>query len=178
MSEALTPSDKNPYTLGIDKIQKYLPHRFPFLMIDRVLEIHPIGSLDDLTHHNKVGIRVVAQKNVSINEPQFQGHFPSYAIMPGVLQIEAMAQAASFSLYPYLAQDLDRLAKDLQTILIGVDGVRFRRPVVPGDTLRIETKVTKARGKLWAFECKATVDGQPTAEAELLANLTTSGVQL
>jgi 3-hydroxyacyl-[acyl-carrier-protein] dehydratase len=177
MSEVPT-SDKNPYVLDIGKIQKYLPHRFPFLMIDRVLEIHPVGSLDDLSPNDKVGIRVVAQKNVSMNEPQFQGHFPSYAIMPGVLQIEAMAQAASFSLYPYLARDLDRLAKDLQTILIGVDGVRFRRPVVPGDVLRIETVVTKARGKIWAFECKCTVDGERVAEAELLANLTTSGVTL
>jgi len=176
MTESMTPTDKNPYALSIDKVQKYLPHRYPFLMIDRVLEIHPVGDLTDLSHQNKVGIRVVAQKNVSINEPQFQGHFPSYAIMPGVLQIEAMAQAASFSLYPYLARDLDRLAKDLQTILIGVDGVRFRRPVVPGDTLRIETVVTKARGKIWGFECKITVDGQATAEAELLANLTTSAV--
>jgi 3-hydroxyacyl-[acyl-carrier-protein] dehydratase len=91
--------------------------------------------------------------------------------MPGVLLIETMAQVASFSLYPYMEADLDRLARDFQCILVSIDGARFRKPVVPGDTLRIETVVTKCRGKLWAFQCTAFVDGQKVAEADLMANM-------
>jgi 3-hydroxyacyl-[acyl-carrier-protein] dehydratase len=140
-------------------------------MVDRILEIHPIGDLKDLSPNNKVGIRVVGLKNVSFNEPFFQGHFPEFSIMPGVMQIEAMAQAASFSLYPYIEEDFERLSRDFQCILVGVDAVRFRKPVVPGDTLRLESVVTKCRGKLWAFSCTASVDGQKVAEAELLANM-------
>lgn len=166
---------ENPYSLNINQIQRFLPHRAPFLLIDRVLEIHPVGDLDAPPPVAQVGTRVLALKNVSYNEPYFQGHFPNFAIVPGVLIIETMAQAASFSVYPSLMRikDLDRVIKDFQCILVGVDNARFRRPVVPGDSLRIETEVTKCRGKIWAFQCTASVDGQKVAEAEILANLVT-----
>lgn len=165
---------ENGYRLGIDQVLKFLPHRQPFLLLDRVLEIHPAGDVNDMSPNGKVGTRVVALKNVSYNEPFFQGHFPSFAIMPGVLLLETMAQAASFSLYPYMAsqpEGVEALARNFQCIFVGVDGARFRRPVVPGDSLRIETTVTKCRGKLWAFQCTATVEGKPVAEADIMANL-------
>ncbi|MBC7692796.1 MAG: 3-hydroxyacyl-ACP dehydratase FabZ [Methylotenera sp.] len=166
----------NPYLLNIDQIRRFLPHRSPFLLIDRILEIHPQGNLDDMTANDvKVGVKVVALKNISFNEPCFQGHFPEYSIFPGVLIIEAMAQAASFSLYPYLVKDLEAMARDFQCILVGVDGARFRKPVVPGDTLIIESVVSKCRGKLWFFDVVGKVDGQKVAEAQLMANLMVKG---
>ena len=176
---------ENPYHLNINQIQKFLPHRAPFLLLDRVLEIHPVGHLDAPPPFAQVGTRVVALKNVSYNEPYFQGHFPGFAILPGVLILETMAQAASFSVYPSMVaglssekginqnedQDINRLTRNFQCILVGVDHARFRRPVLPGDSMRIETEVVKCRGKLWAFQCTASVDGQKVAEAEILANL-------
>ncbi|MFZ9596184.1 MAG: 3-hydroxyacyl-ACP dehydratase FabZ [Bdellovibrionia bacterium] len=162
---------ENSYSLNVNQIQRFLPHRSPFLLLDRVLEIHPVGSLDQPPPSASVGTRVVALKAVSMNEPYFQGHFPGFAIVPGVLIIETMAQAASFSLYPSMAQDLDRLAKNFQCILVGVDGARFRKPVVPGDCMRVEAEVIKNRGKIWSFACSVSVDGQKVAEAEILANI-------
>ncbi len=159
------------YALGVDQIREFLPHRAPFLLVDRVLEIHPIGDLTDASSQNKAGIRVVAIKNVTYNEPCFQGHFPNFSIFPGVLILEAMAQTASFSIYPYLIKDISRLAKDFKCILVGISDARFRHPVVPGDRLRIETVVTKCRGRLWVFECKAFVEDTIVAEAEVKANL-------
>ena len=160
------------YRLGIDQIRRYLPHRAPFLLVDRVLDIQPVGDLKSLAFDSsKVGIKVQAIKNVSYNEPFFQGHFPQFSIMPGVLILESMAQISSFSIYPYVEQDIERVSRDFQCILVGVDGVRFRKPVVPGDTLRIDTEVVKCRGRLWGFKCVATVDGQRVAEADILANL-------
>jgi len=168
-------SAENPYRLNIDQVQKYLPHRAPFLLIDRVLEIHPLGNLMDMSPKDKVGVKVVALKNVTYNEPCFQGHFPGFSIMPGVLLIEIMAQAASFSVYPYFLAstggDIEHMSRNFQCILVGVDSARFRRPVIPGDTLRIETTVTRCRGKLWGFNCVISVDGQRVADADILANL-------
>jgi len=162
----------NRYFLNIEQVKRYLPHRQPFLLVDRVLEVHPTGDVKKTNFdQTQVGTRVVAIKNISYNEPCFQGHFPSFSIFPGVLVIEAMAQTASFSLYPYMESDIDRISRDFQCILVGVDGARFRRPIVPGDTLRIESVVKKCRGKLWAFQVTATVDGQRVAEAEIMANL-------
>ena len=161
---------ENRYRLGIDEVRRYLPHRAPFLLVDRILEIHPVGDVSN-PDEDKVGAKVKALKNVSYNEPWCVGHFPGFSILPGVLIIEAMAQAASFSLYPYYEQDIERLARDFRLILVGVEGVRFRKPVVPGDSLIIDTKVAKQRGKLWVFKAEASVDGQRVAEAEILANL-------
>lgn len=165
------------YSLGIDEIRKFLPHRSPFLLVDRILEIQPACDADTFatSPQNAVGTKVVGIKSVSYNEPYFQGHFPSFSIVPGVLIIETMAQVSSFSLYPFMYKDIDRLSRDFQCILVGVDGARFRRPLVPGDSLRVETVVSKCRGKLWAFTCRATVDGQLVAEAEILANLISNG---
>jgi 3-hydroxyacyl-[acyl-carrier-protein] dehydratase len=161
----------HPFQLNINQIQRFLPHRSPFLLVDRILEIHPVGDLSEPPPVAKVGTKVVALKNVSFNEPYFQGHFPSFAIVPGVLLIETMAQVASFSVYPSMAKDLDQLSRDFQCILVGIDEARFRKPVVPGDCLRIESEVTKCRGKLWGFHCFITVDGERVAETNILANL-------
>lgn len=162
------------YQLSVDEIQRFLPHRQPFLLIDRVLEIIPSGSVGAngsyLSADGKVGTKVRAIKCVTFNEPFFQGHFPGFAIMPGVLLIEAMAQTASMAVYPYMAHDLS-LARNFQSILVGVDGVRFRRPVVPGDRLVLTAVVSKCRGKLWGFDCQIEVEGHKVAEASILANL-------
>ena len=165
-------TSNNTYHLNIDQIRRYLPHRQPFLLVDRILEIHPKGNLDDIgANADKIGIKVSALKNVSYNEPFFAGHFPAFSIFPGVLIVESMAQAASFSLYPYLLKDLDKMARDFQCILVGVNHCRFRKPVIPGDTMIINTTVTRCRHRLWAFDVEATVNGQRVAEAEILANL-------
>jgi 3-hydroxyacyl-[acyl-carrier-protein] dehydratase len=169
--------NENRYLLNINQIQRFLPHRTPFLLVDRILEIHPVGDLDAPPPSAGVGTRVVGLKNISFNEPYFQGHFPNFPIVPGVLIVESMAQVASFSIYPNMLKDIDRLSREFQCILVGVDHARFRKPVVPGDTLRIETEVAKCRGKLWAFQCTASVDGQKVAEAEILANLIASSGQ-
>ena len=159
------------YTLGMREIQRFLPHRSPFLLVDRILEIHPVGNQDSVTSEDKIGTRVVAVKNVSFNEPYFPGHFPGLPLVPGVLMIESMAQVASFSIYPALCKDIDRLAREFQCILVGVNSARFRKPVVPGDVMKIETVVSKGRGKLWVFDCEATVEGKTVASAEIMANL-------
>jgi 3-hydroxyacyl-[acyl-carrier-protein] dehydratase len=138
-----------------------------------VLEIHPTGKLGDLSSlEDKVGTKVVAIKNISYSEPVFQGHFPDFSIFPGVMIVEAMAQASSFSVYPHLKANP---AQKFQTILVGVDQARFRRPVIPGDTLRIETEAVKCRGRLWVFHCQASVDGSRAAEAQIMANLVLEG---
>jgi 3-hydroxyacyl-[acyl-carrier-protein] dehydratase len=137
--------------LDVPAIERVIPHRFPFLMIDRVLELG-----DEL---------VVAIKNVSANEPYFAGHFPGHPIMPGVLQVEAMAQAGAV-----LA--LNQLAEPGQNPLVffmGIDKVKFRKPVVPGDQLRIEVVPLRKGGSIWKMSGKALVEGVVVSEAEFLA---------
>jgi 3-hydroxyacyl-[acyl-carrier-protein] dehydratase len=131
-------------------IQEILPHRYPFLMVDAILEIERFK-------------RIVGLKNVSINEAYFQGHFPGMPIMPGVLIIEAMAQTGGLLL---LKEVPDREKKLLY--FIAVDGARFRRPVLPGDQLRIEMKVVRWRGDFCKLEGKVTVGGELAAEATLM----------
>ena len=162
-------------SLGIQEIKKFLPHSFPFLLVDRVLEIQSVGDLTKLAGDDKIGTRVRAQKNVSVNEPYFQGHFPNYPILPGVLIVEIMAQTASFALYPYVQADgagasNKQSDKKLECILVGVDEARFRKPVVPGDVMEVEATLKRCRGKLWGFDCIARVNGQVVAEASILAN--------
>lgn len=159
--------ESRKFQLDINQIQRFLPHRAPFLLIDRVLEIIP--------NDQRVGTRVVALKNVTYNEPYMQGHFPGFAIMPGVLLIEAMAQAASMALYPFVADQLDGIANRIRCILVGVENTKFRKPVIPGDTLRIEALVSKCRGKLWFFDIVALVEEKKVAECTLIANLEMDG---
>ena len=139
--------------LDARQIRQTLPHRFPFLLVDRILEVSPDGS------------RAVGIKNVSINEPFFQGHFPDYPIMPGVLLVEALAQVGGAALVA------SGHHKGKMGLLAGVDSFRFRRPVTPGDTLRLEVEVLKARGSLIRLGGKATVEGQTVAEGEILVAL-------
>ena len=134
--------------LGQREIRGLLPHRFPMLMVDRIVEISP----DKMS---AVGI-----KCVSANEPFFQGHFPETPIMPGVLIVEALAQCAAA-----LMQDVERDGK--LAMLAGVDGFRFRRPVVPGDQLRLEVRLEKLRGPIGKIRGRASVDGSPVAEGEI-----------
>ena len=137
--------------LDVTAIERVIPHRFPFLMIDRVVELS--GDL------------VVALKNVSANEPYFAGHFPGHPIMPGVLQVEAMAQAGAV-----LA--LNQMAEPGQSPLVffmGIDKVKFRKPVVPGDQLRLEVVPLRKGGAIWKMAGRALVDGQVVSEAEFLA---------
>jgi beta-hydroxyacyl-ACP dehydratase FabZ len=141
------------YQYDIQKIMESLPHRYPFLLIDRVIELVP----DD---------RVTALKNVTINEPFFPGHFPGQPVMPGVLIIEAMAQAGG--LLAYESGTTDNRGKLIY--FMGMDKVRFRKPVVPGDQLIFEAKILKWRSKVSKMSGTASVDNQLVAEAELMAS--------
>ncbi|OFZ22438.1 MAG: 3-hydroxyacyl-[acyl-carrier-protein] dehydratase FabZ [Bdellovibrionales bacterium GWB1_55_8] len=170
LAQETVVAEKTKYALSIDQIQKFLPHRTPFLLVDRVLEIQAGGDLNDPSINGKIGTRVVATKCVSYNEPYFAGHFPGFAILPGVLLIETMAQVATFSLYPYVKNNPEQGLRDTRCVLVGIDSARFRKPVIPGDKLTIETVVSRTRGPLWAFDCKASVDGQLVAEAKIMAN--------
>jgi 3-hydroxyacyl-[acyl-carrier-protein] dehydratase len=138
--------------ISAKEILDILPHRFPFLLVDRIVELG--------------GDRIVAIKNVSWNEPYFPGHFPGEPVMPGVLQVEAMAQAAAIMAARSGHFDVSRQL----VFFAGIDKVRFRRPVVPGDQLRLEV-VPLRKGKIWKLEGKGTVDGQRACEAELLATI-------
>jgi 3-hydroxyacyl-[acyl-carrier-protein] dehydratase len=139
--------------LDVTEIQKILPHRYPFLFVDAIVEMERLK-------------RVVGIKNVTINESHFQGHFPGKPIMPGVLIIEAMAQTGGLLL---LTEVPDRENKLLY--FVAVDGARFRRPVVPGDQLKLEIKVVSWRGDFCKLDGRATVDGQLAAEATLMCKM-------
>jgi len=143
----------NPMT--IDEIKHYLPHRYPFLLIDRVTEFEKDK-------------RIVAIKNVTVNEPFFPGHFPHYHVMPGVLIVEAMAQAAAVLSLKSLGQ-----ANDGKWVyyFVGIDGARFKRPVVPGDTLTLEVTAGPTRRGMAKFTAVAKVGNDVAAEAELLCAL-------
>jgi beta-hydroxyacyl-ACP dehydratase FabZ len=139
--------------LDIQAIMRWLPHRYPFLLLDRVVRIVP-------------GEELVALKNVTINEPFFQGHFPARPIMPGVLIVEALAQAGGVLTY-----ESRRSEKPAGLIyFMGIDKVRFRKPVVPGDQLILEARLLKFRSRAAKMAGRALVDGQLVAEAELMAS--------
>jgi len=141
--------------LDIRAILEHLPHRYPMLLVDRVLELDK-------------GKRILAVKNVSINEPFFTGHFPYLPVMPGVLQVEALAQAAGILSF----QTMGRVS-DASTVyyFVGIDSARFKRPVVPGDQLMLEVEIVRISRSIWKYAGKATVDGQVAAEAELMCTL-------
>jgi len=136
----------------IQKIMELLPHRYPFIMIDRIIELVP-------------GEKVVALKNVTINEPFFQGHFPGEPIMPGVLIIEAMGQAGGI----LAAESMDPENKGSLIFFMGMDKVKFRKPVVPGDQLIFEIKFLKQRSQAFKMSGIASIDDKRVAEAELMA---------
>lgn len=142
----------------INEIMKLLPHRFPFILVDRVEEIvRPASGL-------KVGTVIRATKNVTINEPFFPGHFPHRPVMPGVLQIEAMAQVAALACVTLDGPKMD-------VAIAGLDGARFRRPVVPGDVLEITCTVLKDRSQMLVVKCEARVRGQMVCECEMIAKM-------
>jgi 3-hydroxyacyl-[acyl-carrier-protein] dehydratase len=136
-------------TFDIQEILEILPHRYPFLLLDRIVEFEPAK-------------RLVAIKNVSINEPFFQGHFPGHPIMPGVLVVEAMAQAGAVLMLKELPDRQTKLA-----VFTGIDNAKFRRQVVPGDQLRLEVEVLSFRTRAGRMAGKATIDGKVACEATL-----------
>jgi 3-hydroxyacyl-[acyl-carrier-protein] dehydratase len=137
--------------IDIQRILNFLPHRYPFLLVDRIVEIEPRR-------------RIVALKNVTFNEPFFQGHFPGLPVMPGVLVVEALAQAAAVLLLSELPD------RDSKLVLFGgIDECRFRRTVAPGDQLRLEAEVIQLRSRAARMRCTARVDGEIAAEAILLS---------
>jgi 3-hydroxyacyl-[acyl-carrier-protein] dehydratase len=137
----------------IQKVMQYLPHRYPFLLIDRVLACSP-------------GDQLVALKNVTINEPFFQGHFPGQPIMPGVLVIEALAQATGLLSFC----TMDENHQDKLYMLVGIDKARFRGQVLPGDQLRLTVNLKRNMRGIWMYEGAAEVDGNIVAEAELMCS--------
>ena len=139
--------------IGITEILKILPHRYPFLMVDRILEV-------------ETGKRIVGIKNVTFNEEFFQGHFPGNPVMPGVLIVEAMAQVAAIGLLTMIPGHEKKLL-----YLSAVDRCKFRRPVLPGDQLRIEAQILNLKTRVCKCRAVATVDGAVCAEAELLSTL-------
>ena len=138
--------------LDINEIMKILPHRHPFLLVDRIVEHEP-------------GKKIVGIKNVTINEPFFPGHFPGHPVMPGVLIIEAMAQVGGIlGILTFDEKDREKI-----TYFTGIDNAKFRRPVVPGDQLRLELEVTDCKRGIWFFKGKAFVEGKLVTEADLKA---------
>lgn len=138
--------------MDVKEIREYLPHRYPFLLVDRVLELVP-------------GESIVALKNVSVNEPFFTGHFPDHPVMPGVLIVEVMAQAAGILGF----KTMDKKPQDGSIYyFVGADGLRFKRPVVPGDQLKLEASVMSVKRGIWKFAVKASVDGDIVSSATIL----------
>lgn len=144
----------DPKRADIQTIQRILPHRYPFLLVDKVEEIDGTQS-------------AVGYKNVTMNEPHFQGHFPGTPIMPGVTIVEAMAQTAGVM----VGVALEQLDTDMLIYFMSIDNCKFRRKVVPGDVLRMDVKTLRGKpgGKIWKFEGTATVDGEMAAQAEFMA---------
>lgn len=147
MADAVTTLE----SVDIFKLLQILPHRYPFLLVDRIIDIDGDNSA--------IGI-----KNVTINEPHFQGHFPEQPVMPGVLIVEAMAQTAGAICIRSTGEDKPSLV-----YFMTIDNAKFRRPVVPGDRMEIHVRKLKQRGNIWRFACEALVEGAKVAEAEISA---------
>jgi len=141
--------------MDIRQVLEYLPHRYPFLLIDRVVSYES-------------GKKIVAQKNVTINEPFFTGHFPNHPVMPGVLIIEALAQAAAILSFRTMNQKPD---PETVYYFVGIDHARFKRPVGPGDTLMLEAELKRHARNMWIFSCVARVDNAIATEAELMCTI-------
>jgi len=145
-----------PYS--IERIMSMLPHRYPFLLVDRVLELDP-------------GVSIRAYKNVTVNENFFQGHFPGRPIMPGVLIMEALAQAGGI----FVVSSLNLETNDKLFLFTGIDSAKFRRPVVPGDQLMLEAAVVRRKLNIWKMQGRATVDGKLVAEGIFSAAVVDKG---
>ena len=153
MSDTAQPRDwSDTSDADLSLIMRIIPHRYPFLLIDKVRDV--------VTHKSAVGI-----KNVTFNEPHFQGHFPGARIMPGVTIIEALAQTSAV----LVGLSLDLVDKNPLVYFMSIDKAKFRRKVVPGDVLELEVKVLRGSSKIWKFEGRATVDGEMACEAEFMA---------
>ena len=144
-----------PPILDIHKILKRLPHRYPILLVDRVLEFEK-------------DVRIKALKNVTINEPYFMGHFPARPVMPGVLTLEALAQTAALLSFESSGQDL---ADDMVVYFVGIDGARFKLPVEPGDQLILEAWIERAKAGIVKYRTRASVDGETAVEASLMCTM-------
>ncbi|HEX8956546.1 MAG TPA: 3-hydroxyacyl-ACP dehydratase FabZ [Burkholderiaceae bacterium] len=142
-------------TLDITQIKEYLPHRYPLLLVDRVLD----------WEKDK---RMTAIKNVTVNEEFFNGHFPHKPVMPGVMMIEAMAQTAALLSFLSVGKKPDA---NSVVYFIGIDGVRFKRPVVPGDQLKMDVEILRCTRGIWKYKAVASVDGQLAVEAELMCTM-------
>lgn len=141
--------------LNINQIKEYLPHRYPFLLVDRVTELEK-------------GKRIVAIKNVTANEEFFNGHFPNKPVMPGVLMIEALAQTAA--ILSFVTKEV-KPDENSVVYFLGIDGARFKRPVGPGDQLKMEVEILREARGIWKYKACATVDGQLVVEAELMCTI-------
>ncbi len=142
-------------SLDINQIKQYLPHRYPLLLVDRVIDWES-------------GQRITAIKNVTINEEFFNGHFPHKPVMPGVLMIEALAQSAALLAFLTIGQKPDDNAV---VYFVGIDGARFKRPVEPGDQLTMDVQILRQSRGIWKFSAKGSVDGQLAVEAELMCTM-------
>ncbi|WP_088280291.1 3-hydroxyacyl-ACP dehydratase FabZ [Ideonella sp. A 288] len=141
--------------LDIHKILKKLPHRYPILLVDRVIALEKDKSIKAL-------------KNVTINEPFFTGHFPNRPVMPGVLMLEALAQAAALLSFESMGGELD---DDMVVYFVGIDGARFKRVVEPGDQLILEASIDRVKGGIYKYKARASVDGETAVEAELMCTM-------
>ncbi|MEM1079474.1 MAG: 3-hydroxyacyl-ACP dehydratase FabZ [Pseudomonadota bacterium] len=154
MTDTATPEPQIARTADIDLIQRILPHRYPFLLVDKVVAMEPFKSASGI-------------KNVTFNEPHFQGHFPGEPIMPGVLIIEALAQTSAL----LVGISMEIADQDMLVYFMGIDKCKFRRKVVPGDVVELSVEALRGKpgGKVWKFAGKATVNGELAAEAEFTA---------
>lgn len=157
MAETVAATPALP--LDISAILRALPHRYPFLLVDRVVDYSADGE------------RCVAIKNVTINEPFFAGHFPGHPVMPGVLILEALAQASAL----HARLKLNDLSGERIVYLVGIDRAKFRKPVVPGDRLELHSSLVRGGGRIWKFRGEARVGDQKVAEAEYMATLAPAG---
>ena len=142
-------------TMDIHQILKKLPHRYPILLVDRVVELEK-------------GRRIKALKNVTMNEPFFVGHFPHRPVMPGVMMLEALAQAAALLSFESLGEEP---GDDTVVYFVGIDGARFKRPVEPGDQLVLEASIERAKAGIYKYKVRASVDGETAVEAELMCTM-------
>jgi 3-hydroxyacyl-[acyl-carrier-protein] dehydratase len=141
--------------MSVEDIMKVIPHRYPFLLVDRVLEVEK-------------GKRIKALKNVTINEPFFMGHFPHRPVMPGVLMLEALAQTAALLSFHSMGQEP---GDDTVVYFVGIDGARFKRVVEPGDQLILEASIERAKAGIYKYKTRASVDGETAVEAELMCTM-------